>query len=843
MSINISASLRLAAVFVLPVFLLTGCEIYDNEKITEPVDTVAPTISSRVPASGATGVAITATVEAGFSEALDPDSVGNSALTLSDGTNNIAGTVALANNDLRIIFTPSADLEGETDYTVTVSSTVTDLAGNALGADDSWSFTTADITGPSIDSRSPAADALGVAVTAAVEVGFSEALDPDSVGATSVTLSDGTNDVAGAIALANGNMTIVFTPDAALASSMQYIVTVSGSVTDVAGNTLGADDSWNFTTADMTAPVVTQRSPAADATNVAVAASVEVTFSETLDPNSVAANAIVVTDNSGPVAGTVSLAGNDTVVVFTPGAELASGMMHTVTVSGAISDLAGNTLGADLNWSFTTVQAAPATARVAYSNFRTGGEPDSIRVVDISSAGILNRIEPVVNGANDEFYYIASIFALSPDGSRIAYLADRVSDAENALHIQVLETGADIEVDIGDVNRFEPLGTAPKWSPDGTKLLFLMQDRSSTVSQRNTLFMVNADGTALTRLTPFGYWVDSSFGWSPNGRYAYAGVLEQDTSDQFHGVIDPVDGELVASCGMNLPTYFARANKFRWGPGSDEIYCSGGTQFIWSPVPSATENVLFDSGTGPIFFEISPDGTKLAWTGTSPDSTAFTGTDYELWVVDLPCAKGSTTCATPYTQISNFGDDGNARSELAWSPDSSMVAFLGANMTSGTRFFAAPADGSSAPVQIGDNSANPTGYVFSYVASMQQLVVPSFAWTPDSTSVVFAGNLERASRDAFIVNVSQPGVQVLLSDQGMEGRVVKVALLPGSDQVVYIYTGTDINGTMLRSVRSDGTSNFAITENSTGVDPDIDNARAFYLQNENGVDGPYDDST
>ena len=46
-----------------------------------------------------------------------------------------AGTTATLN--------PSADLDTNTQYTVTVSASVTDASGNALGAADTWTFTTA----------------------------------------------------------------------------------------------------------------------------------------------------------------------------------------------------------------------------------------------------------------------------------------------------------------------------------------------------------------------------------------------------------------------------------------------------------------------------------------------------------------------------------------------------------------------------------------------------------------------------------------------------------------------------------------------------------------------------
>ena len=838
------AWLRLAAFLVLPALVLAGCDIRSAQPgppTKTGIDRTAPSIVSRSPADGATGVTVSTTIEVGFSEALDPGSVGNSSVTLSDGSNDISGSVALASNNSTIVFTPGADLEGETTYTVTVSGTVSDVAGNELGGSDSWSFMTVDSTAPAISARSPAPDATGVAVGTTVTVTFSEALAPASVDDTSITLSDGANDVSGTVTLSSGDTTIVFTPDADLEGDTTYSVTVSSSVTDIAGNTLGADDSWSFSTGDSTAPTITSRSPAADAGNVPVTTTIEVTFSEALDPASVLANAIVVTDSGGSVAGTISLSTNDTIVVFTPDADLTPGMLHSVTVSGAIADLAGNTLGADDNWSFTTLSAGPISGRIAYSSYGIAPTLDTIRIVDINAAGIVSRTDPAVNGANDDFYFWGTDeFALSPDGSKIAYIAYRTSDGENALHIQNLETGVDFEVDIGDIARFEPMQWIPVWSPDSSKLLFIVEDRQSGVTLRATLFMVAADGTGLIRLTPEGYYINgAAYGWSPDGTYAHAGVIEAATSDHFHGVVDPADGELVASCGMGVD-YYSQQEQFRWGPGSDAIYCANVTEFYWSPVPG-NESLLFTTGSQPLFFEVSPDGNSLAWTGTSPDSTVA---DYELWTANLPCLKGTTSCGSPYLQLSNFGDNGDSRGELVWSPDGSKIAYLGSNLPAGvTGLFYVPADGSTAPVELGDNSAYPNGTARSYTTSMRNVREPSLQWTPDSTRIVFMGRLERDRTDAFIVNIAQPTTQVVLSDQTVETQAVFVGFVPGSDKVVYGNRSTGVNGTVISTIDTDGTNRVQISENSTGADPKIDDPRAVYLQSADGLAGPFEGNT
>ena len=119
-------------------------------------DTTAPTVSSVLPVADATGVAVSTTVSVTFSEAMDSSSITTSSFTLD----SVAGSVSYDSGTYTATFTPSANLEGSTAYTATLSTAITDVAGNPLAAAYSWSFTTVqtvipgDATGDGVvDSR------------------------------------------------------------------------------------------------------------------------------------------------------------------------------------------------------------------------------------------------------------------------------------------------------------------------------------------------------------------------------------------------------------------------------------------------------------------------------------------------------------------------------------------------------------------------------------------------------------------------------------------------------------------------------------------------------------------
>ena len=120
-------------------------------------------VSSVSPASGATNVALNTTVTATFSEALDPTTITTSTMQLRNAANAVLPAAVTYNAATKTAtLTPSSTLADSTTYTATVvggTSGVTDVAGNALAANFTWSFTVVDTTPPTVSSVSPASGA------------------------------------------------------------------------------------------------------------------------------------------------------------------------------------------------------------------------------------------------------------------------------------------------------------------------------------------------------------------------------------------------------------------------------------------------------------------------------------------------------------------------------------------------------------------------------------------------------------------------------------------------------------------------------------------------------------
>lgn len=103
-------------------------------------DTTPPTVTSTDPADNATGVGTGKTLMATFSEPVTCGPNPKQAFLLTDpGGATVPGTVTCSGTQAS--FDPDASLNLLTNYTATLTSTVSDLTGNAL-VPVSWSFTT-----------------------------------------------------------------------------------------------------------------------------------------------------------------------------------------------------------------------------------------------------------------------------------------------------------------------------------------------------------------------------------------------------------------------------------------------------------------------------------------------------------------------------------------------------------------------------------------------------------------------------------------------------------------------------------------------------------------------------
>lgn len=136
-------------------------------------DTAAPFVVSTMPANGATGVPVNRPITATFNKAMDASTITSTTFFIQQGSTNVPGTLTYAGTTST--FTPSSSLALSTTFTGTITTLVTDLAGNELASTFTWSFTTGTMA-----SAGPAPIPLGASGSFATLAGSTVT----SVGAT-----------------------------------------------------------------------------------------------------------------------------------------------------------------------------------------------------------------------------------------------------------------------------------------------------------------------------------------------------------------------------------------------------------------------------------------------------------------------------------------------------------------------------------------------------------------------------------------------------------------------------------------------------------------------------------
>ena len=276
------------------------------------------------------------------------------------GPYTVAGTVSYDAGTNTATFTQtSPPLANNTGYTLTITTGVKDLAGNALAAQSTSTFTTiADTTAPTILSTSPTDNATNVALSSVVTVTFSEAMDGTTINGTNIKLNVTTGGavVAGTVSYNSTSHVATFTPTSALSNNTGYTVMITTGVKDAAGNPLVTQATFAFNTPDTIAPQVSTFNPANNATNVPVGSAVAVTFNEAMDATTINGTnlKLTVTIGGAAVAGTVSYNSVSRVATFTPTSALTASIGYTITVTTGVKDTAGNALASNATAAFTT---------------------------------------------------------------------------------------------------------------------------------------------------------------------------------------------------------------------------------------------------------------------------------------------------------------------------------------------------------------------------------------------------------------------------------------------------------------------------------------------------------
>ena len=326
-------------------------------------DSARPSVTGQRPRNGANNIPVNQSIVLFVNEGLQVSTV-PAALHVSQNGVIVEGAINVTPDGRSIEFTPKNPWEHNALIQVFLEDTARDLNGNAL-YDFQGSFRT--IADPR--TLSPTALRINTATdelpaNPLVEIEFSEALDPATVNDTTLKLfrNVGGKRIEGTVSLRDERF-VRITPNTPLEASTGYYIDVLNGILDLDGQALRPGSSpetiiyrYFFNTGnitDATVPVVVAVSPPEGWTDVALNSNIRVRLRERINPLTVSASTISITDGTTTVVPhTISFADREREIMITPYSPLAAGKVYTIKVSG-VEDNAGNSVG-DYTTKFTT---------------------------------------------------------------------------------------------------------------------------------------------------------------------------------------------------------------------------------------------------------------------------------------------------------------------------------------------------------------------------------------------------------------------------------------------------------------------------------------------------------
>jgi ice-binding like protein/Big-like domain-containing protein len=250
------------------------------------------------------------------------------------------------------------------------------LITSATGCSDNGSSNKHN-TPPTAVSAGPPSAAAGACPNTMVTVTFSEAMNPSTINATTITLTGpALAAVAGTVSYDVASKTATFSPSASLALNTLYTATVTTGAQDTFANALASNFVWTFTTGNTAClagpPTVVSAAPPNGTVGVCPNTVAVAAFSEAMNPSTISATTFTLTGPAAaPVTGQVVYDAPDYVATFTPASILALNTTYTATITTGAQDLMGNALAVDATWSFTTATAACQTSQVPLGSAAT----------------------------------------------------------------------------------------------------------------------------------------------------------------------------------------------------------------------------------------------------------------------------------------------------------------------------------------------------------------------------------------------------------------------------------------------------------------------------------------
>lgn len=511
-------------------------------------------------------------------------------------------------------------------------------------------------------------------------------------------------------------------------------------VTATAGDTLDllvhftTDSSVAFTKVvpEQRPPVIVRSQPPPRRRDVPLNASMLVVFSEPLDPAVLNGTSIRLLLNGMPVTGTTAFADSaHLMVAFIPANPLVAGADYALVVSRGIADLGGEVLADSVTIDFSTTgsvapfagtwdRLSPHSQPGDYSRFilHADGRFEIEGITNLGpyrfagsffgDASTSNTISLLFDDGNLAGPWTA-VGVIRGDTLSVTYnIVAQLADFEDGTYLRsvpgttppadlVFTRGGNLYLINADGSHLRQLtndslgqDAEAAWSPDGTRIAFTRYRHDLNLLGEAAIYIVNADGTGLVRLSAGGPYVwDADPSWSPDGTRITFATRRDDTQCQLVQVVlcIPYQEIYVMEADGTRPVRLTSQQTLLWQPA-------------WSPDGTRIAIVGWDAVVSDwTIMTLRPDGSGLtsiagadsiyapAWSPRGDRILSRTARCIS-WIDDP--ILGSTCNGTEGPYLLTMDPDGSnplrlsdyvlpaedaLRTPFAFSPDGSQVAY------------------------------------------------------------------------------------------------------------------------------------------------------------------------
>lgn len=254
--------------------------------------------------------------------------------------------------------------------------------------------------------------------------------------------------------------------------------------------------------------------------------------------------------------------------------------------------------------------------------------------------------------------------ALSPDGSRVAYVVTSVLEEENRRHSEIWLVDADGSGEATRVTSPSFSASSPRWSPDGRYLVFSSNRPDPGGSGGGSTWFLRMDRPAGEAFRLEGLRGSPVF--SPDGRWIaftrptpppappepeWASDFERRTAERFDGRVYD---------WMNY-----RFDRRGYLPDPRDPNATPPREVYLLPADGGEARQLTELGFDASGLAWSPDGRRLAFTADAHQRDEHSYERSDLWVVDLD------------GEVNRLTDDGYNYASPAWSADGARIVVRG----------------------------------------------------------------------------------------------------------------------------------------------------------------------